>query len=350
MNNKLNLLLFFLIFSCQKNTNENFVKINGKIENPIINTNITIRSNQIDLAYGKSDYEKIINVSDNGQFSDTLSTSNGEYELFYNGNSSSINLENGYDLIINLDSKEITKTINYSGTGYEKNQFNSDKQRLLQEFDKLYSQNEITNVDSFIKIELLDKHKLLIEKYSGKIFDSILSVKEKKFNDFFSNDKYAKLYLKKLKSSKSKTILIGQLAKDFSFEGKNGKIISLSEFKGKYVFIDIWATWCGPCKFQMPYLEKIQNEFKNKNIVFISISIDNSRDKAKWLNFIDKENSSGIELFENENGKSEFISSLNSNSIPRYLIINPAGEFVNLDAPKPSYKKQLIDLMNSLLN
>lgn len=349
MKNILYFLILTLFFSCAKKIDNSITRISGEIKSPIPNTNIIIRSNQIDLNYGKSDYEKIIKVSENGKFSDTLAISKGEYELFYNGYSSSIYLERFYDLVLTFNSNDPTESINYSGLGRELNQFNADKQRIIQNANVKYINNDIKNIDSFIKVDLLKRHSDLLKNYRGEISDSILDKKENDFNDFFTNSEYTKLYLKKLKSEKSKIALVGQKANEFNYLDSNGTMVSLSDFNGKYILIDIWATWCGPCKFEIPYLKNIQNQFKGQNIAFVSISIDDSRDKIKWLNYLDSESLDGIQLFENNQGKSQFINSLNINSIPRFLIINPNGEFENLDAPKPSSEKQLNNLLKSLL-
>ena len=60
--------------------------------------------------------------------------------------------------------------------------------------------------------------------------------------------------------------------------------------------MDIWATWCGPCKYQIPYLEEIVKAYKGKNIAFVSISIDAQKDKEKWKNMIQEKHMGGVQL------------------------------------------------------
>ncbi len=343
------LILACSLLSCKKKSKENFISLTGKIENNIIDTDIIIRSTQIDYVYKKLNYEKVIQIDKYGKFSDTLNFPNNDYDLLYNGYRTSINLEKGYDLDITFDSQDVISTLNYSGQGYILNQFNSEKQRLRNTASRNYTQNGSDDINLFIKTNLLEKHDALIKKYKGLISDSILEKKKSGFDKFYTSEKFVKLYLKKLKSNKSKKLLIGKGAKEFSFEDQYGSTISLSDFIGKIVLIDIWATWCGPCKYELPYFEKIQKRYKNDKISFISISIDDSRDKNKWIDFLEKESPMGIQLFENKNGKSEFISDLNINSIPKYLLIDPSGKFVSLDAPKPSSEEKLTELIDSLL-
>ena len=70
---------------------------------------------------------------------------------------------------------------------------------------------------------------------------------------------------------------VGEQSPDFQFADKNGKMYSLKDFKGQYVFIDIWATHCFPCKEEIPYLEEIQEKLKKKNIAFIGVRIRSER-------------------------------------------------------------------------
>lgn len=79
---------------------------------------------------------------------------------------------------------------------------------------------------------------------------------------------------------------VGDQSPDFEYEDKDGKIYSLKDFRGKYVLIDFWATYCAPCKKEIPYLEKIQEKFKKKNIFFVSIAID--LNKKEWIQFFNK--------------------------------------------------------------
>lgn len=126
-----------------------------------------------------------------------------------------------------------------------------------------------------------------------------------------------------------------EAAVNFSYEDAEGNKVNLSDFKGSYVYVDLWATWCGPCIAQMPYLKKTYESYKDKNIQFISISLDNPNHKDKWLKKI-KGKEMGLQLFEGSAGASEFISSLNVQFIPRFVLIDPEGNYVNKNAPEPS--------------
>ena len=87
---------------------------------------------------------------------------------------------------------------------------------------------------------------------------------------------------------------VGEQSPDFQYADKNGKMYSLKDFKGQYVFLDIWATHCLPCKEEIPYLEEIQEKLKKKNIAFIGIATD--WDKNEWIQFIEEKGLKGSQL------------------------------------------------------
>ncbi len=64
------------------------------------------------------------------------------------------------------------------------------------------------------------------------------------------------------------------MAPDFTFPDMDGKPVSLSQFRGKVVFLNIWATWCGPCRIEMPDMEKLYRKFKKEDLVILAVSID----------------------------------------------------------------------------
>ena len=127
---------------------------------------------------------------------------------------------------------------------------------------------------------------------------------------------------------------------------KGGKS-SLKDFRGSYVFIDVWATWCGPCKYEMPFIGKVEKQFHDKNIKFVSISVDRLKDETKWRNMIKAQGLSGIQLLADKEIASSFIAGYYIQAIPRFIILDKEGKIVNSDAPRPS-EPELTELLNSL--
>lgn len=140
----------------------------------------------------------------------------------------------------------------------------------------------------------------------------------------------------------------GDKAYNFSYPDVNDSIVTLASLKGKVVLVDVWATWCGPCKAELPHLKKLEEELKDKGIAFVSISVDEEKDKEKWKNFIAKEQLGGIQLY--AKGWSEFTKYYDIHGIPRFLVFDQDGKIVTVDSPRPStpeLKELLLGTLNS---
>jgi len=132
-----------------------------------------------------------------------------------------------------------------------------------------------------------------------------------------------------------------------NYENHKGGTTSLDDLKGKYVYIDVWATWCGPCVREIPFLKEVEEKYRNKNIEFVSISIDDQEDHEKWKSFVSEKQMEGVQLYADDNWKSEFIKKYAITSIPRFILIDTEGNIVSADAPRPSSEK-LIELFTEL--
>jgi thiol-disulfide isomerase/thioredoxin len=156
-------------------------------------------------------------------------------------------------------------------------------------------------------------------------------------------------YMSVYESFMPDTAYLGKSSYNFSLPDSTGRMISMKDFAGKVIFIDVWATWCGPCKGQFPFLKEIEEEYSdNDNIVFVAISLDRENDRQKWLNTIKKENLKGIHLLDDK-GKS-FGKKYDVMSIPRFMLINKKGEWIEVRCPLPEAKKELKKYLDEALN
>lgn len=128
----------------------------------------------------------------------------------------------------------------------------------------------------------------------------------------------------------------GHEAIDFRFQDVNGKQVALSDFKGKVVYVDVWATWCGPCKGEIPHLIKLEEAYHdNPNIVFMSVSVDKSKDIDKWKQMLKDKGMGGVQLFAGDRSD-EIMKPYKITGIPRFMLFDKEGKVVNADAPRPS--------------
>jgi thiol-disulfide isomerase/thioredoxin len=138
-------------------------------------------------------------------------------------------------------------------------------------------------------------------------------------------------------------ILRGASVPDFTFIDTKGKEVKLSSFKGKYVYIDCWASWCGPCRAQIPHLKKLEHDYAGKDIAFVSISSDDNRDK--WKKTVEKEQLGGTQLIIQCATNNEFADYFIITGIPRFLLLDKEGKVYDAYAPRPSEPaiRQLFD-------
>lgn len=127
-------------------------------------------------------------------------------------------------------------------------------------------------------------------------------------------------------------IAVGQPSPAFKCLDINGKEVSLSDLAGKYVYIDVWATWCGPCRYELPHLKTLEHQFRNKNIAFVSISCD--KDKAAWEKMVKEEKLGGIQLILGDD--QSFMDNYRITGIPRFILIDREGKIVSADMTRPS--------------
>lgn len=136
-----------------------------------------------------------------------------------------------------------------------------------------------------------------------------------------------------------KNLAKGLPSPTFDYENINGGKTSLESLKGKFVYIDVWATWCGPCIAEIPALKEVEKEYHAKNIEFVSISIDDKKDFEKWKKMVADKELKGVQLFADNNWNSDFVKNYAIDGIPRFILIDTEGKIVNADAPRPSDAK-----------
>ncbi|WNW01476.1 TlpA family protein disulfide reductase [Tenacibaculum sp. HL-MS23] len=320
------------IISCKKESN-NFVTFSGKITNQ--------NSDSIVISNPQLKFSRVIKVNENGAFKDTMNLKDGFYRLFDGQESTTLYLKNGANVNMTIDSKEFDETVTYTGEGSDESNFLA-KTSLLQE-------NLLNDKDLFTLPK--DKFDTKVNNYTADFNKRIADTKLD--STFVASQKQNITGLTNYlnKTHADKLYLATKLAKGIEspkfvdYENFKGGTTSLDDLKGKYVYVDMWATWCNPCKQEIPFLQKVEKQYHNKDIEFVSISVDSERDYETWKKMVADKNLTGIQLYSKRD--KSFAGAYKVNSIPRFILIDPQGNIVDANAPRPS-SPRLIELFNSL--
>lgn len=328
------ILITFTVISCQKTAEKDYVSFAGTITN----------QNSDSLKIYNKNYTKVIKVAPDGSFKDTMHLEPGIYRLYDGGEYASLFLKNGYDLTMSLNTELFDESIKFEGFGAEQSNFMAEK-ALLNE--KLFDIN-VEGLDS-IGLQLkFDEIEVRMNEFiaSKTGLDTMLTNQAKReiADQIKGNSNYlgAMIALReKLPKGVKSPIFEG-------YENHKGGTTHFSDLAGKYVYIDVWATWCGPCKAEIPFLKEVEAAYHDKNIHFVSISIDKAEDHQKWVDMVNDKELGGIQLFADNDWNSKFVTDYYIKGIPRFLLIDPNGNVVSPDAPRPSDPK-LKELLNGLL-
>lgn len=197
-------------------------------------------------------------------------------------------------------------------------------EQRFKELDGLFSNKTLTS--DLIKSSLDD----FIRKYTfkpGANFDEEL-LKYKQLTTYVKDEK------KRAELEKNfinlKYTLKGASLPDVAFKDVNGKEVKLQSFAGKCIYIDLWASWCKPCIAEIPNLHQLEKDYKDKDVVFVSISLDS--DKTAWRNKMTELKLEGHQL---EVGNSTYDQLMNVAGIPHFILYDQTGKLVVYKAPRP---------------
>ncbi|MCD0474369.1 TlpA family protein disulfide reductase [Flavobacterium sp. EDS] len=328
---KLTFLLLFSVGVTFAQGNASKIKFTAKINN---------RNSDTLVIRGANNFKQVIPIDKKETFVATFDAPKGFYQFTDGTEASSLYLKPGSDINLTMDAKQFDETIVYKGKGSNESNFLAQVALRDEKFEE----------EAFSK-EAVEFANLL----GAKIKADVESIEKGDFDPEFKESvkkslEKSKAYAEKSYESTAKMKkLNGTASPAFDFENYKGGKTKLSDLKGKYVYIDLWATWCAPCRAEIPFLQKTEEKYHGKNIEFVSISIDKLKDYEKWKKFVSDKNLGGVQLFADKDWESDFVVSYGVTGIPRFILIDPSGNIVSADAPRPS-SPDLHVTLDKLLN
>ncbi len=289
--------------------------------------------------FGPAKFKKVMYLKD-GVFSDSFSVTPGIHQFSDGAENTLLYLKNGYDLNMNMDAKMFDESIVYSGTGANENNFLAQKALT----DEVFEMNfEKLKSDAEFKLALEARNKVLAESLSKNKLDDdfktfigkMMAMEDKQFTMMYGQ-------------AAASAALVGKASPTFNYENHKGGMTKLEDLRGKYVYIDTWATWCGPCIREMPAMKEVEKKYHGKNVTFLGISIDAKKDHEKWKAMVDKKELGGVQVFADNDWNSQFVKDFAITSIPRFILLDPKGNVVDANAPRPS-DPALIAMLDGLL-
>ena len=281
-----------------------------------------------------------IKIDNKGVFKATFPIKEGMYQLFDGKEYAQLFLKNGYNLKMTMDASKFDETIKFDGKGSKENNFMS---KLVMENSKFPYEDLLAMDEGNFKKAIEEKKSKDFKKVDEAGIDAKFVELLKK--DFTMSNESLTQYYTQISANKK---LNNSQSPNFDYENHAGGKTSLESLKGKYVYVDVWATWCGPCRAEIPSLKALEESLHGKNIEFVSISVDVEKDHEKWQNFVNEKSLGGTQLYADNNWNSDFIKAFGINSIPRFILIDPTGKVIDADAKRPS-NAQLKEQLEGLL-
>jgi peroxiredoxin len=125
-----------------------------------------------------------------------------------------------------------------------------------------------------------------------------------------------------------KLIAVGAQAPNFTQQTPDGRQVSLADYRGKYVLVDFWASWCGPCRAENPNVTKIYNEYKAKNFDILGVSLDNEKAREKWLKAIQDDQLAWTQVSDLKGWSNQVALLYRVQAIPQNFLVDPSGKIV----------------------
>jgi thiol-disulfide isomerase/thioredoxin len=319
--------LGYFMFVAPK-ANKTLVSISGEITNPIGDT----------VKFMTRDTSYVTTIDSLGMFAIEFDLDSATYLSFFHGvESTAMYLKLGDKVDISIEPELFDESITYTGSeesSYLAWQYLFQESRPSVDWFKISEQE----LDSQFMVLARDMNAELEKfKISNALFYDV------ELGKISSRESYIRDRREVLASLPQP----GDDPIDFTYPDLVGDEVSLSDFVGSVVYVDVWATWCGPCKAEIPFLHDLEQEYRDNDVVFMSVSVDVEKNKQAWLDMIADKDMKGVQLF--ADGWSQITKDYAINGIPRFMLFDAEGKVADLNAPRPS-SDDIRPALDALLN
>lgn len=241
------------------------------------------------------------------------------------------------NLAISLQIEKLAKEVNFDSLSEsEKAEKIAEFEKLSDQLEDMYKQETVQNIDNPIGIDMLKKN---YRFWDSKFLGEVLAKVPAKYANSPAIQK-----IKEMNEKMQKTA-VGQQYTDFELQTPEGKAVKLSDFVGKYklVMVDFWASWCGPCRREMPNMVDLYKEYKNKGFEIAGVSLDN--DAEAWKDAVKKLNITWPQMSDLKGWKNEAAELYSVHSIPHTVLINQEGVIVARGLVGKDLQEKVAELM-----
>ncbi len=269
------ILPFFMGFA--QNKNFDYALISGEIINPAVGQVLELKNREANSS-------TTFKINNDGTFKETIKLDKATYYIFRYSRAYTLFLKKGMNLKIALDKDQ---KIKFEGKGSLENAILFIEDSLRSKMRGEFPYGEFLSLNEKEYNEKLEAYKKAVEELlnkNKKAIDPMFYAKEME-GAAKLKEKMQPMYEEQKKVLKE--LAPGMPSPEFNdYINYNGGTTSLKDLRGKYVYIDIWATWCHPCMDEIPFLNEIEEKYKDKNIAFVSISIDRKEEEGLWRSLI----------------------------------------------------------------
>ncbi|MDF2516364.1 MAG: AhpC/TSA family protein [Sphingobacterium sp.] len=218
----------------------------------------------------------------------------------------------------------------------EVNKFSIEYQKIQQEETDLAVDYIINHPGSFPSLMTLERFSRRLKlRQIEELFDGL----DDRIKQTFDGKEFRK------QIDHMNAVQIGKIAPDFSARDTSGNLVSLGSLKGKYLLLDFWASWCGPCREENPYVLKAYQKFKAKNFEILGISLDDETTKEKWLKAIKEDQLVWKQVSDLKGWQSEVAELYHVRGIPQNFLLDPNGVIIATNLREEELLKTLEDIL-----